>query len=372
MAFTAVGSPNASSRRRRPRLAKLAALAVLVLVASTLLPPGVSTAATEVGLGNADSFAVLGSSTVTNTGPTVVNGDLGVSPGLAVTGFDDPGGPGIVNGEVYAGASAAGPQADALTAYNALSEQDCDVTLPNQELGDLLLTPGVYCLTSTGQLTGALTLDAEGDPDAVFIFRIGTSLTTASGSSVEFTNDFPTCNVFWQADISATLGTGTAFVGTLITLNGAITADNGATVNGRLLAIGTAVTLDNNVITTPTCTFVDTTPIVIPPVVTTTTVDTASDDDTTTTTTTVDTDTPDDTTVDTVAVPLVGGPSVPSLTASPGSPTTPGSPGTPNRPALPYTGSNLVLAGVAMLALMMGSALILVASSRRTARSSSS
>jgi hypothetical protein len=355
-----VGSSNSSSTRRS-RFVKLAALAAMVLFGTALLPPGVSGAATAVGLGSAESFAVLGATTVTNTGPSVVNGDLGVHAGTAITGFDLPGGPGVVNGEIHAGdAVALAAQSAASTAYDALSAQDCDEVLDSAELGGRELVPGVYCLESAAQLTGALTLDAGGDPDAVFIIRIATALTTASDSSVVFLDAFETCNVFWQVGSAATLGTGTDFVGTLIAETETIAVDNGASVSGRLLALVAAVTLDNNVITTPTCTFVDTTPIVIapivvPPVVTTTT--------TTATTTPVDTD---DTTVDTVVVPEVGGPSVPRLTASPGTPAT------PNRPALPYTGSNLVPVGFAMLAITAGGALILASrTSRMVARRSS-
>lgn len=378
MAHSAVGSPIASSGRRRQRIAKLAALAVMALVGTALLPPATSMAATAVGLGNAESFAVLGSATVTNTGPTVVNGDLGVSPGLEVTGFDVPGGPGIVNGDIYTGGAAGGPQSDALTAYNALSAQDCEFNLDSQELGNRSLVPGVYCLSSTAQLTGALTLNAEGDPDAVFIFRVPSALTTAPSSSVGFTNDFETCNVFWQVGSSATLDTGTDFVGTLITLTEAITVNNGATVSGRLISLGAAVTLNNNVITTPTCPLVDTTPVVIPPVVTTTTttpvattttVDAAPTEDTTEDTTPVAATPVDTATVDTVDAPTVGGPTVPGLTASPGSPVVPGS---PTRPALPYTGSNLMPAIFAVLAIVVGGTMVIGSARRIAVRSSES
>jgi hypothetical protein len=357
MALTALGSINAPSTRRRPRIAKLAALAVIALAATAVLPPRVSMAATAPGLGAAQSFAVLGAETVTNTGDTVVNGDLGVYPGLAVTGFDDPDGPGIVNGEIHLGdATALQAQSDALTAYNALSAQGCDDTLANQELGGRILTPGVYCLSTTAQLTGELTLDALGDPFAVFIFRIGTALTTASDSSVTFLNDFATCNVFWQAGSAATLGTDTDFVGTLITMTESITLNDGATVSGRLLALNAAVTLINNVITTTTCPLVST-PIDVTPV----------DDTTTTTTATTTDDTNDDTTDDTVGVPTTVGPAVPGLTT--GGPAVPDS---PSRPALPATGSNLVPATFAALAIMIGGALVqLTTTSRKTATASS-
>src|SRR5687768_7694704 len=129
-------------------------------------PGGGATAATDPGLGTALSFAVLGSSTVTNTGPTVVTGNLGVSPGNAVTGFP----PGIVNGTIHAGdAVAAQARSDAITAYNNLASQACDFNLTGQDLGGKTLTPGVYCFSTSAQLTGTLILNAQGNPNAVFV-----------------------------------------------------------------------------------------------------------------------------------------------------------------------------------------------------------
>ena len=126
------------------------------------------------------------------------------------------------------------------------------MNLTDQNLGGRTLTPGVYCFDTSAQLTGILTLDAQGDPSAVFVFQIGSTLTTASGSGVNFTNGAQPCNVFWQIGSSATLGTNTAFAGNLIALT-SITANTGATVQGRLLARNGATTLDNNVITIATC-----------------------------------------------------------------------------------------------------------------------
>jgi hypothetical protein len=197
-------------------------------------------------LGTVESFAVLGGSTVTNTGPTVVNGDVGVSPGSAVTGFP----PGIVvaPGVIHAGdAVAAQAQSDVTIAYDALAGQACDVNLTGQDLGGLTLTSGVYCFDTSAQLTGQLTLDVEGNPDAVFIFKVGSTLTTASGASVVFSNGGPSCNVFWQVGSSATFGTNSAFAGDVIALT-SITLNTDADVTGRVLARNGAVTLDTNVI----------------------------------------------------------------------------------------------------------------------------
>ena len=220
-------------------------LPVVLLVAE----PTASAAPAPVELGTAGSFAVLAGSAVTNTGPSVIDGDLGVSPGSAVTGFP----PGIVPGTIHAGdAVAAQAQSDLTIAYNDAAGRACDTNLTGQDLGGLTLTPGVYCFSSSAQLTGALTLDAQGDPDAVFIFQIGSTLTTASASTVNLINGAQACNVFWQVGSSATLGTNSTFRGTILALT-SITVTTGTTVEGRTLARNGAVTLDNNVITTPMC-----------------------------------------------------------------------------------------------------------------------
>src|SRR5580693_5920700 len=138
------------------------------------------------------SFAVLGGSTVTNTNtPTVVTGNLGVSPGSAVTGFP----PGIVvGGSIHAAdAVAAQAQTDLTTLYNNLASSACNTDLTGQDLGGLTLTPGVYCFASSAQLTGTLTLDAQGNSNAFFIFKIGSTLTTASASSVMLINNASSC-----------------------------------------------------------------------------------------------------------------------------------------------------------------------------------
>lgn len=193
------------------------------------------------------SFVVLGGSTVTNTNtPTIVTGNLGVSPGSAVTGFP----PGIVvGGTIHAAdAVAAQAQSDLTSVYNNLANTTCNTVLTGQNLGGLTLTPGVYCFASSAQLTGTLTLDGQGNPNATFIFQIGSTLTTASASSVLLINGATSCGVFWQVGSSATLGTGTTLAGSIVALT-SITLNTGANVTGRVLARNGAVTLDNNHVT---------------------------------------------------------------------------------------------------------------------------
>ncbi len=223
-------------------LLTLALLVALALASS-------AQAQAPVFLGTANSFAVLGASTVTNTGPSVINGDLGVSPGTAVTGFP----PGTVNGTIHAAdAVAAQARSDLTAAYIDTAGRACQVALTGQDLGGLTLTHNVHCFTSSAQLTGTLTLDAQGDPNAVFIFQIVSTLTTASGSNVNLINGAQSCNVFWQVGSSATLGTTTTFRGNILALT-SITATTGATVDGRLLARNGAVTLDSNTVTRAQC-----------------------------------------------------------------------------------------------------------------------
>lgn len=202
-------------------------------------------------LGAASSFAVLGGSTVTNTGSTTVAGDLGVSPGSSCTGFPTPctGGPGAVSGTIYAG-NAGGAQSDATASYNALSFMAATGNLTGTDLGGLTLTPGVYKFDSSAQLTGALTLNAEGNNDAVWVFEIGSTLTTASDSSLVFTNLGPSPNdgLFWLVGSSATLGATTAFEGNILASD-SITLITGATIDcGRALAQTGAVTMDTNTV----------------------------------------------------------------------------------------------------------------------------
>jgi len=194
-------------------------------------------------LGSAQSFAVLGASTVTNTGPTIITGDLGVSPSTAVTGFP-PGS--VTGGTVHAGdATATAAQAAAHTAYAALVAEPCGTNLTGKTLGTspgaVTLSPGVYCFDSSAQLTGTLTLSGNG----VYVFKIGSTLTTASSSSVVLANGATVGKVFWQVTSSTTLGTKTAFEGSILA-NISDTVTNGASVTGRVFALTGAVTLSGN------------------------------------------------------------------------------------------------------------------------------
>jgi len=205
-------------------------------------------AATAPSLGNAQSFAVLGGSAVTNTGNSIIRGDLGLSPGTAVTGFP----PGIVvpPGTTHVtDAVALGAQNDATTAYNNLAGQTCDFgPFGPTDLAGQTLVPGVYCYSSSVQNTGVLTLN--GLPTDVWVFKIGSALTTGPGSSVVGTGS--NCNIFWQVGSSATLNTTTTFEGTIIALQ-SISIDNGVTLHGRALARNGAVTLIDDTIDATGC-----------------------------------------------------------------------------------------------------------------------
>jgi hypothetical protein len=221
----------------------LSAMFIFAMIMSAALVNHVSAQPTVPNLGAAAGFAVLGGSTVTNTGPSILVGALGVAPGTAITGFP----PGIVVGPIHAGDPVA-VQAhnDAAVAYNNLAGQACGTNLTGQDLGGLTLTIGTYCFNTSAQLTGTLTLDAQGNPFAVFIFQIGSTLTTASNSAVVIINGGIACNnVFFQVGSSATLGTNTAFQGNILAFT-SITINAGASFNGRALAQNGAVTLDTN------------------------------------------------------------------------------------------------------------------------------
>ncbi|WP_440098603.1 ice-binding family protein [Streptosporangium sp. H16] len=200
-----------------------------------------------MGLGTAGAFAVLAGSTVTNTGATVVTGDLGLSPGTAVTGFP----PGTVNGAIHAAdAVAAQAKVDLVAAYDDAASRTPAATV-GTELGGTTVTPGVYTSAAgTFGITGTLTLDAQGDSGAVFVFQAASTLITASASTVVLTGGAQARNVFWQVGSSATLGTGSSLAGNVLALT-SITVTTGVSVNGRVLARDGAVTLDTNTITKP-------------------------------------------------------------------------------------------------------------------------
>ncbi len=212
--------------------------------------PAAAGVAAAPALGTAAGFAVLGGSTVTSIGGTALVGSLGVAPGLAVTGFP----PGIVSGgTIHAGdAVAQQAQTDFVAASVAVAGDACGTDLSGQDLGGLTLTPGVYCFSAAAQLTGTLQLDAQGNADAVFVIQIGSTLTTAVGASVVFTNAGQACNVYWNIGTSATIGAGTAFIGNLFAAV-SITLSSGANVAGRALAHSGAVTMDANAVALGVC-----------------------------------------------------------------------------------------------------------------------
>jgi len=206
-------------------------------------------AATAPGLGTAGSFAVLAGSTVTNTGPTTITGDVGLAPGSALTGF---GSVTLHGAQHVADAVATQAKLDLTNAYT-LAANATPATIVATELGGTTVTAGVYkTAAGTLGLTGKLTLDAAGDPNAVFIFEADSTLITAPASTVALINGASPCNVFWRVGTSATLDTTTSFVGNILAAD-SIAMKTGATLQGRALAQTGAVTLDTNTITNAAC-----------------------------------------------------------------------------------------------------------------------
>ncbi len=209
-----------------------------------------SCAQTAISLRTAANFEVLAGSGVSNTGKTNVTGDLGVSPGTAVTGITGiaPGGPGTVSGTIHSGdATAATAESDLTTAYNdAQGLTLCPITTSG-DLGGLTLAPGLYKSTSSLAITGTLTLDAQGNANAVFIFQIASTLTTSSGANIVLANGAQSQNIFWAIGSSATLGTNSVFKGTILAY-ASITITTGAELDGRALARVAAVSMDTNTV----------------------------------------------------------------------------------------------------------------------------
>lgn len=197
------------------------------------------------GIGN---FSVLAGSTVTNTGPTVISGDVGVSPGTAVTGFP----PGLTGGSIHLADGAAQLAQTTLTNAYVDAASRSGGTPEAGDLAGKTLTAGVYTSTSSLANSGDLTLDAQGNPNAVFIFQIGSTLTTGSSSHIVLANGANACNVFWQVGSSATLGTNSTFKGNILALT-SITVTTGVNLQGRVLARNGAVTLDTDVINGCSC-----------------------------------------------------------------------------------------------------------------------
>lgn len=242
-----------SSRRTRSGSLAVASLAIAAVAASglgaALLAPASAFAATAtVGLGTAATYSVLAGQGVTNTGPTTLSADLGTSPSAAVTGFP----PGVVGGATHAADAAAGQaQSDLTTAYDDAAGRPTTAAVPADLVGSTL-TPGVYTAAGPLGLTGTVTLDAQGDPSAVFVIQAPSSLTTGSGSRVSLVNGAQACNVFWQVSSSASLGTSSGFAGTILALT-SVSVGTGATVDGRALARNGSVTLDDDAFVSSAC-----------------------------------------------------------------------------------------------------------------------
>lgn len=220
---------------------------VLLLAALVAVPVSAVAAEPTVNLGTTAGFAVLAGTTITNTGPTTITGDVGLHPGSA---FVDTGVT-LIGTRYIADAVANQAKIDLVTAYNEAAGRPVSGAVP-VDLGGLTLTPGVYSSGGVLGITGTLTLDAQGDPDAVFIFQSTATLITASNSNVVLINGARFCRVFWVVPSSATLGTNSVFVGHIFALTD-IAAQTGATVEGQLLARNGQVTLDTNVITNDIC-----------------------------------------------------------------------------------------------------------------------
>ena len=194
-------------------------------------------------LGSAEMFAVLAGSTVTDTGSSTIVGSVGVSPGTAITGLA-VGQP--IGGTLHPGDGvAAQAQSDLTTAYNSLAGMACGTNLTGQDLGGMTLAPGVYCFNTSAQVTGTLTLDGQGDINAVFVIQIGSTLTTGTGAAVDLINGAIPQHVYWQVGSSATLGSDTVFAGNIVALE-SISLTSGSFLIGRALARNGAVTMDAN------------------------------------------------------------------------------------------------------------------------------
>ena len=242
----------ATPRRSAPRkyLASSRTVFLVVLVSAAVAGawPAAAFAATQPALGTALNYTVLSGQTITNTGPSVITGNLGLDPGSSVTGFP----PGSVTGtQDVSDAASVLAQNDLVTGYTDAANSPSTSDLTGKDLGGQNLTPGVYSFSSSAQLTGSLTLSGNG----VFIFQIGSALTTASNSAVLLVNGAQACAVYWQVGSSATLGSAANFQGNLMALS-SITMVTGANLTGRALARNGALTLDTNNITPPsgTCT----------------------------------------------------------------------------------------------------------------------
>ena len=301
----------------RLRGTSLILIGVLLCVPAVVATRTAGAVEAAVGLGTADSFGVLAGAGVTNTGDSIINGDLGTCPTPAITGFP----PGVVNGTTHANdAVACGAQADLTIAYNDAAGRAPTTTYGGPtDLAGQTLVGGVYKSPSSFANAGTLTLDGQANPDTVFIFQAGSTVITSPNSHVTLVNGAQACNVFWQVGSSATLGVSSTFVGTVLALT-SITANTDSVIAGRLLARNGAVTLDANVVTAPHCAAPPTTTTTTPGSTTTTTAGSSSTTSSTVATTST-TAAPTATTNTTAAPILVPTPVTTAPSATPGTST---------------------------------------------------
>ena len=348
------GTTRPTPRRRTP-FGLLATFAVAT--AALVLPIGNAEAATTpIALGTATNFAVLAGSGITNTGPTTINGDIGTFPTPTETGRASI----VLTGTDHAGdAVTQQAKTDLTTAYNQAAGAG-PATAVATELGGRTLTPGVYT-SPTLAITGTLYLDTQGDPSAVFVFQSSSTLITASASTVVVLNSPTACNVFWQVGSSATLGTNSSFLGTILAET-SITATTQASIRGRLLARNGATTLDTNTIISVPCTPTGApanatiAPFVVPPSTAPTTAPAPTATTTASTTTTITT------TTITSQAPA----SAPSAPPTPPNSPPPGP--TPATPPIAYTGFDGGAAALGAAMVLAGAVLLATSSDRRRNR----
>ena len=250
-------TPGGATSHHGRRFAARGIATACALVAATnvvmVAQPASAGIVPTVVLATAADYSVLGATTVTNTNPSVIGQSVGLSPGSAIVGFP----PGIVLPPATiqaANAVTLQAQSDLTTAYVDAASRSVEFTQTNADLVGQTLIPGVYAATAKAplSLSGQLVLDGQGNPNAVFIFQTDSTLITSTGSTIALINGASECNVFWQVGSSATLGSGSFFVGTILALT-SITVESSTVVHGRALARNGAVTLDNNVFTQPSC-----------------------------------------------------------------------------------------------------------------------
>lgn len=355
-------TPRTRSRGRGhvPRLAAVMAIAAGTALALVGSHTATASIVPTVLMATAGDYSVLGATTVTNTNPSVIGQSVGLSPGTSIVGFP----PGIVLAPATiqaANADTLQAQSDLGIAYDDAALRGIEFSHPNPDLVGQTLLPGVHAATAMAplQLSGQLVLDGQNNPDAVFIFRTDSTLITSTGSTIALINGASECNVFWQVGSSATLGSGSFFVGTIMAM-ASVTVESSVVVHGRALARTGAVTLDNNVFTQPSCIgSTDVTPTATAPATTTTTTTTPAD---------VTTTTPGAPTTVDAGVTTVPGTPVATTPTTVGELTTTTFPFDVTDITLPSTGGTVTAqSGIGFAVLLVGLAAVLVARRRQPA-----